>query len=61
MFERRAADKLDYYDWKLSYMANEDDFKFINDLKVWERANVKQIHELQVCVVYLTELKSILC
>ena len=42
-------------------MANEDDFKFINDLKVWEQAKVKQIHELQVCVVYLTELKSILC
>ena len=36
VFERRAADKLDYYDWKISYLAGEEDFKFINDQKLWE-------------------------
>jgi len=35
VFERRAADKLDYFDWKISYMAEEEDFKFINDVKIW--------------------------
>ena len=34
VFERRAADKLDYYDWKISFMAHEEDFKFINDVKI---------------------------
>ena len=35
VFERRAADKLDYYDWKISYMAEEEDFKIINDVEIW--------------------------
>mmetsp|Transcript_23967 Transcript_23967/g.32112 ORF Transcript_23967/g.32112 Transcript_23967/m.32112 type:complete len:93 (-) Transcript_23967:1937-2215(-) len=34
VFERRAADKLDYYDWKISLMAEEEDFKLINDVKI---------------------------
>ena len=28
------ADKLDFYDWKISFMAAEEDFKFINDVNV---------------------------
>ena len=34
VFERRAADKLDYFDWKLSFMAEEEDFKLMNDTKI---------------------------
>ena len=34
VFERRAADKLDYYDWKVSLMTDEEDFKLINDMKI---------------------------
>ena len=34
VFERRAADKLDYYDWKVSLMTDEEDFKLINDVKI---------------------------
>lgn len=34
VFERRVADKLDYFDWKISLMANEADFKMINDVKI---------------------------
>ena len=33
VFERRLADKLDYYDWKISFLADEEDFRFINDPK----------------------------
>lgn len=28
------ADKLDFYDWKISFLAEEEDFKIVNDLKV---------------------------
>merc|ERR1712187_362781 len=31
VFERRVTDKLDQYDWKMSFLADEEDFKFIND------------------------------
>ena len=34
VFERRAADKTDYYDWKISFMAGEEDWKLINDVKI---------------------------
>ena len=34
VFERRVADKLDSYDWKLSLLADEDDFKFINNVNI---------------------------
>ena len=34
VYERRVADKLDYFDWKISFMAEAEDFKFINDIKV---------------------------
>ena len=34
VFERRIADKLDYFDWKMSFLADEEDFQFINDSKV---------------------------
>jgi hypothetical protein len=30
VFERRLADKLSYLDWKLSYVIDEEDFKFIH-------------------------------
>jgi len=30
VFERRLADKLSYMDWKLSYVIDEEDFKFIH-------------------------------
>ena len=33
MFERRFADKLTYFDWKLGFMADEKDFDFINGNK----------------------------
>ena len=33
VFERRLADKMDYYDWKISFLADEEDFRFINDPK----------------------------
>ena len=31
VFERRVADKLDMYDWKMSFLADEEDFKMFND------------------------------
>ncbi|CDW85097.1 UNKNOWN [Stylonychia lemnae] len=31
VFERRLADKLSYFDWKLSYVMDEEDFQFIHD------------------------------
>ena len=31
VFERRVADKLDQYDWKMSFLADEEDFKMFND------------------------------
>ena len=34
VFERRVADKLDYFDWKMSFLADEEDFAFINDNKL---------------------------
>ena len=34
VFERRAADKLDCFDWKISFMAEEEDFKIINDVEI---------------------------
>lgn len=30
VFERRQADKLSFLDWKLSYIIDEDDFKFLH-------------------------------
>lgn len=30
VFERRLADKLSYLDWKLSYVMDMDDFKFLH-------------------------------
>lgn len=30
VFERRLADKLSYMDWKLSYVIDMEDFKFIH-------------------------------
>ena len=30
MYERRLADKLSYFDWKLSYMMDEEDLEFIH-------------------------------
>ena len=35
VFERRVADKMDYFDWKISLLADEEDFRFINDTKLW--------------------------
>ena len=34
VFERRLADKLDYYDWKICILSEEEDFKFMNDTKL---------------------------
>ena len=34
VFERRVADKLDQFDWKMSFLADEEDFRFINDRKL---------------------------
>jgi len=34
VYERRLADKLDFYDWKVSFMAEEEDFKIVNDIKI---------------------------
>ena len=34
VFERRVADKMDYFDWKISLLADEEDFRFINDTKL---------------------------
>ena len=34
VYERRAADKLDYFDWKISFLAEEEDFRIINDVEV---------------------------
>ena len=30
VFERRLADKISYFDWKLSYIIDEQDFEFIH-------------------------------
>lgn len=61
VFERRAADKLDYFDWKISYMAEEEDFKFINDVKIWSTQKIpkdKKLHYMHqsaksLCHCYL--------
>ena len=34
VYERRVADKLDFYDWKISFMALEDDFRIVNDIDI---------------------------
>ena len=34
VFERRLADKLDPYDWKICILSSEEDFKFMNDTKL---------------------------
>lgn len=34
VFERRLADKMDFYDWKICILADEEDFKFMNDSKL---------------------------
>ena len=34
VYERRVADKLDYFDWKISFMALEDDFRIVNDIEI---------------------------
>lgn len=34
VYERRVADKLDYFDWKISFMALEEDFRILNDIKI---------------------------
>ena len=31
VFERRVADKLDYFDWKVSFLADEEDFTFLSE------------------------------
>ena len=52
VFERRLADKLDYFDWKISFMAEEEDFKFINDPKIW--AAMLKWQSKDVCIERLT-------
>jgi len=34
VFERRTADLTDYYDWKISFLAEEEDFILVNDVKL---------------------------
>ena len=34
VYERRVADKLDYFDWKISFMALEEDFRIVNDIEI---------------------------
>ena len=33
MFERRLADKLGYFDWKLGYLIDKDDYKYLHAKK----------------------------
>ena len=41
MFERRFADKLTYFDWKLAFMVDERDFEFLVDKKEEVRLSAK--------------------